>query len=160
MRQVDLKIVISVAQTETELPMPSQELLQKAKEALKRSYAPYSKFLVGAAVRLRDGSIYIGGNQENAAYPMCLCAERVALSQAAALQPHNPVVAIAITAKSSTQTLNTPVTPCGSCRQALAEAETRYGNPIQIIMQGEEGVVYIVPQVSYLLPLGFDASQL
>ena len=149
---------INVYNSIEELDKPDARLLLKAKEALASAYAPYSNFVVGAAVRLFGGRIVKGANQENASYPIGICAERVALFAAASQYPDLTVTAIAITAKSNTQQLTTPVSPCGACRQAILETEFRYQHPVRIIMHGETGPVYIVESVRTLLPISFDAS--
>lgn len=137
-----------------------EDLLRLARQALEHAYAPYSQFCVGAAVRLSDGTIYKGSNKENAAYPMCLCAERVALATAFSQAPDTPITSIAITASNSTKIVNLPVSPCGACRQVLEETEKRYDTPIRVIMKGETGPVYILESASILLPFSFDANLL
>lgn len=138
-----------------ELNDTDRDLLLKAKEAAKNAYAPYSKFKVGAAVQLANGLIIIGNNQENAVYPVGLCAERVALFSAQANYPDEPIVALAVTAIGSDGTISQPVPPCGSCRQAMIEAESRHNQPLRVIMQGEEGPVIISEKMEDLMPLTF-----
>ena len=130
-------------------------LLLKAKEAAKNAYAPYSKFRVGAAVLLANGTIVIGNNQENAVYPVGLCAERVALFSAQANYPDQPIVALAVTAIGSDGKISQPVPPCGSCRQAMIEAESRHKQPLRLIMQGEEGPIIISEKMEDMMPLTF-----
>lgn len=130
-------------------------LLQRAKEAAKNAYAPYSKFKVGAALRLANGMIIIGNNQENAVYPVGLCAERVALFSAQAQYPDQPVVALAVTAIGSDGKISQPVPPCGSCRQVMIEAESRHDTPLRVIMQGEDGPIIISEKMDNLMPLIF-----
>ncbi|MDI9342016.1 MAG: cytidine deaminase [Sediminibacterium sp.] len=149
---------IEVYASAEKLPKNDQLLLAKAKLAVKNAYAPYSHFQVGAAVRLQNGKIILGNNQENAAYPSGLCAERVAIFQAGALYPNVAVKSIAISCKSIIKPVLEPVTPCGACRQSIAEYELRSGKPIRIIMSGEKGAVYVVNSISSLLPLLFNAS--
>ncbi|MDE5849592.1 MAG: cytidine deaminase [Muribaculaceae bacterium] len=146
-----------------ELSAEDRELISRAKEMTYRSYAPYSRFHVGAAIRMADGSIVSGSNQENAAYPSGICAERNACWQASALNPGMAMKKIAIAArnigdfpkgeedKAPFQTQ--PISPCGACRQALLEYEHLYG-PIEVILFGAEGI-YIFPSVSSLLPFSF-----
>lgn len=136
------------------------ELLEKAKKAAVSSYAPYSKYHVGAALRLVNGMIFTGSNQENASFPVGSCAERVALFAAMASYPEIAIESIAITAHSEDFTVESPVTPCGICRQAILEYELRSGHEIRIIMAGETGPVYIVRSIGDLLPLSFSASEL
>lgn len=142
------------------LPPKERELLKAAKNTLENAYAPYSKFYVGAAVRLTNGKIIVGNNQENAAYPSGLCAERVALFAANAVYPDQRVESIAITAKNALQLLDTPIPPCGACRQVIGETEHRFGEPIQLILQGETGKVWVLPSLESILPFGFDSSYL
>ena len=122
------------------------------------SYAPYSHFHVGAAVLTEDGGIYTAANQENAAYPACVCAERIALLYAMAHSKTRPV-ALAVTARTSGVQVAQAVTPCGECRQVLCEAETRYGAPIRILMCGKEQIL-TTDSATDLLPGGFSAENL
>jgi cytidine deaminase len=142
-----------------ELPPRYQELVNRAKEQTRKAYAPYSKFQVGAAVLLADGSIVCGSNQENAAYPSGLCAERVAMFSANALHPDKKVTALAIAAFTDGEFLQTPITPCGACRQVLLETETRFGQEMEVIMYGEKET-YLVKKASDLLPLNFSNKNL
>lgn len=151
---------IQVYNCETDLPVADLALLQEAKAAVNGAYAPYSNFHVGAAVRLENGKIVKGNNQENAAYPSGLCAERVALFYASAAFSTIAIKALAITCKSNCNIIDAPVTPCGSCRQAIAEYEEKYKQPIRIIMSGEKGQVYVCNGIDQLLPLQFNRKQL
>lgn len=135
-----------------------QKLMVKAKEILEVSYSPYSKFKVGSSLTLEDGTIITGTNQENASYPLCICAERVALYHAGAQYPNQKIISLAVTAKSSTQALLSPVSPCGACRQVITEFETKQQAPIRLLLMGEEGEVFIFDSASDLLPLGFSGS--
>ncbi|MBS1636630.1 MAG: cytidine deaminase [Bacteroidetes bacterium] len=146
--------------SEADLLPEEQDLVKKAKEALQAAYAPYSHFFVGAAVLLGNGEVIIGNNQENAAYPSGLCAERVAIFHAGARFPGVPVKTIAISCKAQNQVINDPVSPCGACRQAIAEYETRYASPIRIIMSGESGKIYVANSIEALLPLMFNRKYL
>jgi cytidine deaminase len=158
----DLTILTHIAQYESalEVPVAEQELLDAAFTALSHAYAPYSGFNVGAALRLVDGRVITGSNQENAAYPMCLCAERVALSAAAALYPGIAVDMIAVRVKHNDKVLNQPVAPCGACRQSLSEVADRYQRPISVVMQAETGPILKISNCKDLLPLSFDGSYL
>ena len=147
---------IKVFSDHTKLPVKEADLLDVAHEAAKHAYAPYSRFKVGAAVLLKNGHIISGNNQENAVYPLGTCAERVALFYASAQFPEAPVAKIAITAIGHESELTCPVPPCGSCRQALLEYEVKFGGPIEVIMAGEKGAVYIAKSVAELLPLAFN----
>ena len=131
------------------------ELLLQAHEATKNSYAPYSKFHVGAAVRLANGAIVKGNNIENAAYPSGLCAERVAMFAAQAQYPGVPIEALAITACSEITEVTEPVAPCGACRQVMVETEQRSGIPMRIICQGHTGPVFVFDGVETLMPFIF-----
>lgn len=145
---------------EKDLPKIDAELLLQSKKSVKDAYAPYSKFHVGAAVLLDNGKIITGNNQENAAYPSGLCAERVALFYAASQFPKAKVVAIAISVKSKKSIIAEPLAPCGSCRQAIAEYETNSKKPIRIIMSGEKGKIYIAKSIESMLPLMFNKKYL
>ncbi len=146
--------------SENDLNSHEQSLLKKAQLSMKNAYAPYSNFLVGAAILLENGEIVVGNNQENAAYPSGLCAERVAIFHASAIHPGVPVTAIAVCCKASGSVIETPVPPCGACRQVIAEYETKYDSPIRIIMQGEKGKVYASNNIEALLPLMFNRKYL
>ena len=135
-------------------------LLNHALIAIDGSYAPYSEFHVGAAVLLENGEIIMGSNQENAAYPSGLCAERVAIFHAKSKYPELKVKAIAITASSDNFITKSPITPCGACRQVIAETESRQHEKIRIVMKGQEGLVQVVNGIENLLPLMFKEEQL
>ena len=139
-----------------ELAEEDRMLLVQADEARLNSYSPYSKFRVGAAVLLEDGTVVKGSNQENASYPAGLCAERVAIFNAGANFPKQTITAIAISARSENTLVEQPAGPCGSCRQAILEYETKQGSPIAIIMRGQSGPIYKCAAISDLLPLSFD----
>ncbi|MGO3706527.1 MAG: cytidine deaminase [Mesonia hippocampi] len=143
-----------------ELEQAEQTLMQKAAEARDKAYAPYSKFHVGAAILLSSGAIVTGSNQENAAYPSGLCAERTAIYYAGANFPNDTIAKIAITVKSETTPVNSPASPCGACRQAIAEYEFKQKQPIEIIFMGETGEVYKVKSLTALLPFTFNSSYL
>lgn len=142
-----------------ELPEADQRLIDRAIAAAGRAYAPYSRFHVGAAVLLQNNLIVEGNNQENAAYPSGLCAERVALFYASASHPEVPVVAIAIVAMREEKLTENPVTPCGSCRQAFMETEVRFNNPIRVIMHGTAQTL-VVDTTKSLLPFKFSGNML
>ena len=135
-------------------------LLQHAKETSKSAYAPYSKFFVGAAARLMNGEIVKGTNQENASYPVGICAERVLLSAAASMHPGIPIESMAISYRSNTVKSDHPIAPCGICRQSLQEYEQRVHNPIRLILGGLDGKVIIIEKASMLLPLSFTSGDL
>ena len=134
--------------------------MDKAHKAGEQAYAPYSHFKVGAALLLESGKTVIGNNQENAAYPSGMCAERVAIYHAGAHFPNTTIVAMALTARSVKQRSSTPVPPCGACRQAIAEYEVKQKSPIAIYFMGHTGSVFKSNSVKDLLPLIFDNSYL
>lgn len=158
MKKIKLESLVALYPHVKELPQQDQTLLAMAKSALKDSYSPYSNFKVGAAVLLSNGKMLGGSNQENASYPLCLCAERVALATAASQYPQEAVHAIAVTAYNASQKVSQPVSPCGACRQVILETELRFHQDIRIILQGEEGPVYVLDKAKDLLPLSFDGS--
>ena len=155
MKELELKSVIKACQME-ELTAEEQHLVNLAIEATGRSYAPYSNFHVGAAVRLENSEEIIGCNQENAAYPSGLCAERTALFAAGAQYPDVGVEMLAIAARGTDGELQyEPVGPCGSCRQVIVESETRAGHPIRILLYGRK-CVYVIDGIRKLMPLMFS----
>ncbi len=155
MRELELKSVIKVCNMD-ELSAEEKHLVELAIEATSRSYAPYSKFHVGAAVRLDNGIEIIGCNQENAAYPSGLCAERTALFAAGAQYPDVPVRMLAIAARGTHGELeDEPVPPCGSCRQVMIESETRANAPMRILLYGKK-YVYVIDGIRKLMPLTFS----
>lgn len=143
-----------------ELPEDVQELMDKASDARDCAYAPYSKFKVGAAVMLDNNEIITGSNQENASYPSGLCAERTAMFYAGSKYPDAKFVRMALTAKSMNHRVVTPIPPCGSCRQAIAEYELKQDSPIEIYFMGETGKVVKSNSLKDLLPLVFDNTYL
>ncbi len=155
-----LSTEVEVYASENDLAPEEKKLLSHARLAVTRAYAPYSNFYVGAAVLLENGKIIEGNNQENAAYPSGLCAERVALFSASSEFPTVSVKSIAVTCKVATIEITEPVTPCGACRQVIAEYEEKYSTGIRIIMSGEKGKVYACNSISQLLPLLFNSKQL
>ena len=144
-----------------ELPHSDRELMLEAQRAADDAYAPYSHFHVGAAVMLEDGVVVRGSNQENAAYPSGLCAERVALFAAGAQFPGKKITAIAVTAYPVGKKLpDIPISPCGDCRQVMAEYEVRYHSTIRLIMQGGHGSYIVSTNVAQLLPFLFNGDAL
>ena len=139
----------------SELSATDQKLVRKAREIVSQSYSPYSGFSVGAAVLLENGEIITGNNQENAAYPSGICAERTAVYYAGAQYPGVPVLSIAITASSKGRFTNKPASPCGACRQVLLEARNRGGKPLKVILAGEEKIE-IISDARDLLPIPFE----
>lgn len=143
-----------------ELPENEQKLLREARDVTKNAYAPYSNFQVGAVARMANGETVSGSNQENAAFPVGLCAERVLLGTISSLYPKQAVETIAISYKSDHQKSDHPISPCGMCRQALQEFEMRVSHPVQLILGGMEGPVYIIDSATKLLPLAFTSEEL
>ena len=143
----------------SELPNEFASLCEEASNAAIYAYAPYSKFRVGAALLLQNGQIVKGSNQENAAYPSGLCAERVAIFYANANFPDQAVKAIAITAFQNGNMVEFPISPCGSCRQVISETQARYGQPITLILCSKKKV-FLIPDANTLLPLLFSKADL
>ncbi len=160
MHQRQLTISFQEYTTPEDLQVEDRDLLTTAATALPHSYAPYSNFKVAAAARLADGSVVTGTNIENAAYPMCICAEPNTLAAAASLRPGMPVVALAITVQAPGRVLSVPASPCGSCRQILSEHESRFGHQLRLILRAETGPVYVFESASQLLPFGFSGELL
>jgi cytidine deaminase len=140
------------------LTQNDRNLIAFAMEQLDIAYAPYSRFRVGAAVRLKDGSIYAGCNQENASYPLCMCGERVALYNAAVYAPNIAPETLAIVIKNEKKPITTPVSPCGACRQVISEFEQRFKNPIRILLTSDGQTIYELQSVQDILPLSFDSG--
>src|SRR5690625_4492345 len=141
-----------------DLPESVQKLFQQAEKARDQAYAPYSNYLVGAAIELESGKIIQGSNQENAAYPSGLCAERTAIFYAGANHPEEKIKQIAISVKSKEKTVDAPGPPCGACRQAIAEYEFKQNHKIEIYMRGETGEIMKADALLDLLPLAFNNS--
>jgi len=154
---VEIRINIEEYKSPDELSDEEQQLIERAIQTARDAYAPYSKFHVGASLLLDDGTFVDGNNQENAAYPDGLCAERVAMFAANALHPGSAVKIMAVAAIYQDKLLDQPVYPCGSCRQALLESENRFMQPIRILMYGKAGI-HAVSSIKDLLPLSFDSS--
>ncbi len=133
-------------------------LVTEARKATKLAYAPYSNFLVGAYASLTSGDFVKGSNQENASYPVGICAERALLASTAQLFPDVPIDTLAISYRNLNGSSHIPLCPCGMCRQALKEFEMRVNQPIRLILSGMEGKVIIIAQSSQLLPLAFDGE--
>ncbi len=141
------------------LDAESKYLVHKAKDALTHAYAPYSKFLVGAALLLDDGSVVTGTNQENAAYPSGMCAERVALYSASAQHPGKRIVRLAVAARRKSGKDLVPATSCGACRQVMLEAESAQKKTFPVVMLAADENWVVIPSAADLLPYGFDPSQ-
>ena len=159
MKELNLKIHVLV-KTEEELTPQEVKLIDEARRATYRSYAPYSHFSVGAAVELADGTIVCGSNQENAAYPSGLCAERTAVFYANSRYPDLPIRRICIVARDTKgQFLQRPISPCGACRQVLTETESRQKCPMRVLLVGKDKVLEFA-SASDLLPFIFTSNEL
>lgn len=157
MKELTLRIDFKIY-TEEELCEEDRILVEEARKATFRSYSPYSHFSVGAAARLADGTVVTGSNQENAAYPSGLCAERTTLFHANSQYPDQPVKTLAVAARNERgEFLEAPIPPCGACRQVMLETERRFGSPMRVLLFGTRGI-YEVKSIGDLLPLSFDAS--
>ena len=159
MKEINISIKIRHYQLD-ELSVDDAELVERAKNATNNAYAEYSHFYVGAALRLEDGTIVAGANQENAAFPSGLCAERTAIFSAQANFPDKHIATLAIAARNENGFLDEPVSPCGACRQVMLGIEDRYKKKMRVLLYGRKGV-YVVDSVKDLLPLSFvDSSML
>lgn len=156
MTNKELKIAYTEYDSVDQLEQVDKELVEAAIEATKTSYAPYSKFNVGAAIRLEDGMIVKGSNQENAAYPSGICAERTAMFYAGANYGDKAMTAIAVVASQNGNICPSPVSPCGACRQVMAEYQKKGGRPLAIILIGADRILKF-SNVESLLPLIFDS---
>ena len=159
MKQINLITKITVYSYD-ECTEIEKKLIDAAKQATSNAYAPYSKFHVGAALLLENGKIITGNNQENAAYPSGLCAERTAVFYANAQYPDQKIKTIAIAAHYNGDFTEDLISPCGSCRQVLLEVESRYDSPVKIMMYNKKGEVYVAESMSSLMPLSFDKKAL
>ena len=159
MKQINIHSTITIL-TEQELTAIELDLKNQAFEARSKAYAPYSKFTVGAALLLDNGVVVKGSNQENAAYPSGLCAERVAIYYAGANYPDAKILRMFITASPQDRDLELPIPPCGSCRQAIAEYEFKQDVSIEIFFMGAKGDIYKSDSLKNLLPFVFDKNHL
>jgi len=158
MKNITVTTQFSVFEDTSELPQDVQDLIAKAVSTRKNAYAPYSKFRVGAAILLDNGEIVLGSNQENAAYPSGLCAERTAIFYTGANYPEATILKMAITAASDTNPTLSPIPPCGACRQSIAEYEFKQNQPIEIYFMGEKGAIFKSDSLKNLLPITFDKN--
>ena len=160
MKKIKIESFLEVYPSKEELPETILSLMESAFEAREKAYAPYSEFLVGAALLLDNGEVVSGNNQENACYPAGLCAERTAIFYASAKYPDAKMIAMAITARAKNKKTTTPIPPCGVCRQAIAEYEIRQKSPIALYFMGERGEVLKSESLENILPLIFTAKYL
>lgn len=158
MNEITIKTTFTVFENTGELPNDIQSLMEQAVVIRKKAYAPYSRFRVGAALLLDSGTVVLGSNQENAAYPSGLCAERTAIFYTGANYPEAKIVKMAISAASDTNPTTAPIPPCGACRQSIAEYEFKQDYPIEIYFMGETGSIYKSDSLKNLLPLTFDKN--
>ena len=160
MEQMSIHIPVQIFPDLKALEASDARLFESARKATSDAYAPYSKFRVGAAVKLENGQIITGSNQENASFPAGICAERVTLSAASALYPGIAVTDLALTYINEAGNNNHPISPCGICRQTLAEYEQRFGRSIRLILGGFSGEIYIISRATDLLPFAFSSQEL
>lgn len=160
MKSKEVKIKYDEYQPGEIMDEPMAELIKVAENACHTSYAPYSEFRVGAAVRLDDNKIISGSNQENSAYPSGLCAERVAIFSAKSQFPDAIIESIAISAITDRFSINQPITPCGACRQVISETEKRQNKKIEVIMSAQNSRTIVVDGVDNLLPFKFQEEKL
>ena len=160
MNEIKITSKFTVYENLNELSSSDKSLHLKAIEARKNAYSPYSKFSVGASLLLENGKIILGNNQENAAYPSGMCAERVAIWNAASQYPKMKIQKIFISASSKISIVNKPVSPCGACRQTIAEYEVNQAQNIEIFFTGETGKIIQASSINDLLPLAFDKTLL
>ncbi|MEE9363174.1 MAG: cytidine deaminase [Cellulophaga sp.] len=158
MKKIKFTFDVLAYESIEELSPQDLQLMHKAIVAREKAYAPYSNFNVGAAVLLKNGEVVTGANQENAAFPAGLCAERVAVFYAGAKYPEVEILTIAITAASKINTTEKPAAPCGNCRQSILEYEQKQRTPIKLLLMGEKGEVLQCNSIADILPLGFDSS--
>ena len=156
MTNKEIKIAYQEFDCIDELEIQDKRLAQAAIDATSLAYAPYSNFNVGAAVMFEDGEIVKGANQENAAYPSGICAERTALFYASASRPNVPMKALAIAAVHNGELCKTPATPCGACRQVMAQYQLKSGMPMKVLLVGEHKI-WKFEKIDDLLPLIFDS---
>ena len=160
MKEISITSTFTVFDSISELPTDVISLMENAIEIRKTAYAPYSHFRVGVAIELDNNEIVLGTNQENAAYPSGLCAERVAIFSAGALYPNAKITRMVISATSDQNPTLTPIPPCGACRQYISEYEIKQNQPLQIYFMGESGCVDKSDSLKNLLPLLFDKKLL
>ena len=160
MQKEEYRFGFDVYSSSNELLPEDMELVNAARKVTEKAYAPYSQFQVGAVAKLSNGETISGTNQENASYPVGICAERVLLSSASMLHTNVPIDTMAIAYHNLNGESDHPVSPCGMCRQYIAEYETRTNQPIRLILTGMEGKVYVIEKASQLLPLSFGSADL
>lgn len=160
MKKEEFRFGYDVYESMEDLLPGDAQLLKAARAVTQKAYAPYSNFLVGAVAKLSNGETISGTNQENASYPVGICAERVLLASASMLHTNIPINTMAIAYNNINGASNHPVSPCGMCRQYIAEYETRTKQPIRLILSGMNGNVYVIEKAGQLLPLSFGSEDL
>jgi cytidine deaminase len=160
MQKEEYRFGFDVYESSNDLSAEDKKLIDAARAVTGIAYAPYSNFQVGAVAKLKNGETISGTNQENASYPVGICAERVLLASAAMLHTDVPVETMAIAYNNINGESNKPVSPCGMCRQYISEYETRMKQPIRLILSGMNGKVFIIEKASQLLPLSFGGDDL
>lgn len=158
MKKEEVRFGYDVYESLQDLSSEDATLLKAAREVTAKAYAPYSNFMVGAVALLNNGEIIKGTNQENASYPVGICAERVLLASASMLQTNEPIKTMAIAYHNINGKSDRPVSPCGMCRQYITEYEARTNQPIRLILSGMEGKIFVIEKASLLLPLSFGAD--
>lgn len=160
MQEKEITLRVQVYENTAELQPVDADLIKAAEAALDKSYSPYSGFKVGSAALLQNGAVVSGANQENASYPVCVCAEVVMMSACAAQYPGVAISKVAIATRSPHRSSDSPKAPCGQCRQTLLEYENRFKTNIELILCGQNGQVYKVGSVKDILPLYFSGSDI
>lgn len=160
MQQQKFEFEYTVYNSSDDLPDSLRQFLTQARAVTEQAYAPYSNFQVGAVAQLTNGEVVTGSNQENASFPAGLCAERVLLAAVSSQFPRVPIETIAISYKSDQHNSDHPIAPCGICRQSLQEHENRMRQPVQLVLGGLSGPVYVIDSASRLLPLAFTREEL
>ncbi|GAB3021124.1 cytidine deaminase [Niabella terrae] len=160
METASIQFSYQVAEDLNELGDSDRELVQAARTLTLNAYAPYSGFQVAAVARLADGTVVQGTNHENASFPVGVCAERILLGAITTGYPDARIDTVAVSYRAAAGKSDRPISPCGMCRQALREYEERFGQPIRLLLSGQEGRIYLIPQAGELLPLAFGSGDL
>ena len=158
MKKISVNSNFTIFDNIDDLPANIENLVENAKKIRLTAYSKYSNFSVGVSVLMDNGQIINGSNQENAAYPSGLCAERTALFYANSKYPNSNIVCLAIVAGSMSKINETPIAPCGGCRQVISEFETKQSSPIGVYFMGEKGKIVYSNSIENLLPFKFDSS--
>lgn len=159
MKKRDISVSVDIYESRGEMPEEYRNLVSEATVAAKSAYAPYSGFRVGAAVLMENGEVITGSNQENAAYPSGLCAERVAVFYAKAKYPDVAIKQLAVIALKGDEVVDAPAAPCGACRQVLIEYEEKQGSPLQLLLVGKSETIKVTSSAD-LMPLSFGSKEL